>query len=58
MADRILRFLKDESGATSSEYAIMASLIAGVAAAVVTVLGLSVRALFQKAQDAFPGSGG
>jgi Flp pilus assembly pilin Flp len=58
MADRFLRFLKDESGATSSEYAIMASLIAGVAVAVVTGLGLAVKALFQKAQDAFSGSGG
>ncbi|EHJ49401.1 Flp/Fap pilin component [Solidesulfovibrio carbinoliphilus subsp. oakridgensis] len=58
MADRILRFLNDESGATSSEYAILASLVAGVAVAVVTGFGLSVRALFQKAQDAFPGGGG
>ncbi len=54
---RLLRFLVDETGATAAEYAIMASLIAGVAVAVVTQLGLSVSDLFQRTQDVFPGSG-
>ncbi len=57
MPHRLLRFLRDETGATAAEYAIMASLIAGVAVAVVTQLGLSVSELFQRARDAFPGGG-
>lgn len=48
----LLRFLTDESGSTASEYAIMASLIAGVIVLVVTQLGLSVNGLFQQARDA------
>lgn len=51
----LLRFLTDESGSTASEYAIMASLIAGVIVAVVTQLGLSVNGLFEQARDALPG---
>ncbi|WP_428560485.1 MAG: Flp family type IVb pilin [Solidesulfovibrio sp. DCME] len=51
----LLRFLADESGSTASEYAIMASLVAGVIVAAVTALGISVTALFQQVLDGFSG---
>ncbi len=44
---QILFHRRREDGATSVEYAIMASLIAAVAAAAVTQLGLMVLHLFQ-----------
>jgi len=57
MPDRVLQFLRDESGATSSEYAIMASLIAGVIFVAVTQFGISIRSLFERTQAAFSGGG-
>jgi Flp pilus assembly pilin Flp len=50
-----INFIKDEGGATSAEYAIMASMIAGVIFLAVSQLGSSVCQLFQSAQDAFAG---
>ena len=41
-----LRFLRDESGATAIEYAMIASGVAVAIAAAVTSLGSSVKALF------------
>ncbi|MEJ2673371.1 MAG: Flp family type IVb pilin [Deltaproteobacteria bacterium] len=45
--DQTLEFLKDEAGATATEYALLASLIAGVIVLAVTALGQSVLGLFQ-----------
>lgn len=42
----ILRFLHDEGGATSIEYAVIASGVAVVIAATVMTLGSSVKGLF------------
>jgi pilus assembly protein Flp/PilA len=42
----ILRFLRDESGATSIEYAMIASGVAVAIAATVATLGSSVKGLF------------
>ena len=42
----IKSFLKDESGATAIEYGLMASLIALVIIAAVTLLGENVRDIF------------
>ena len=42
----ILRFLRDESGATSIEYAVIASGVAVAIAATVMTLGSSVKSLF------------
>jgi len=44
---KLIYFIKDESGATAVEYAIMASAIAAVVAATVFALGLSVLDLFE-----------
>lgn len=44
---KLMKFLKDEKGATAVEYAIMASLIAAVIVAIVATLGQQVSALFQ-----------
>lgn len=46
--------LAGDRGATSVEYAIMASLIAVVIVAAVTALGTETAALFQSAIDAWP----
>ena len=43
----ILRFYKDEAGATAAEYSILAALIAGVIIATVVVLGEQAHALFE-----------
>ena len=42
------KFLGDESGATMVEYAIMASLIAGVCIAIVIIVGEQTNNLFNK----------
>ncbi len=43
---RITGFLKEDEGATAVEYAIMASLIAGVIAVMVGIVGQKVLGLF------------
>ena len=49
----ILSFCRREDGATSVEYAIMAGLIAAVAVAGVTSLGLAVLGLYEKVAALF-----
>jgi pilus assembly protein Flp/PilA len=46
IVSRGLRFLRDESGATAIEYALIASGVAVVIAASITSLGSSVKGLF------------
>jgi pilus assembly protein Flp/PilA len=46
---QLLDFLKDQTGATAVEYAIMVSLVAALVIAVVTTLGSQVSSLFQSA---------
>ena len=45
---------EDEEGATVIEYAMMASLIAAVCAAIVGILGLHVQGLFTRLNDITP----
>jgi Flp pilus assembly pilin Flp len=47
-------FAAGELGATAVEYAMLASLVAAVIAAIVGVLGTQVRAFFQLAVNLFP----
>ena len=49
------RFLRDESGATAIEYAMIAAGIAGVIIAVVIPLGGSVTALYDTVAGAYTG---
>jgi pilus assembly protein Flp/PilA len=51
---RILNFIRDNSGVTSIEYAIMASLIAVAIAASVGLLGQAVGNLFTRLVDNWP----
>ena len=51
----IRRFLLDESGATSIEYAIIAAGIAGVLIVVVYALGGGVKDLYDNVTAAYPG---
>jgi pilus assembly protein Flp/PilA len=44
---KLRRFLKDETGVTALEYALLAGLIAGVIVGTVTTLGTSVEKAFQ-----------
>lgn len=46
--------LFNEKGATSVEYVIMASLIAGVIVAAVTFFGINVNGLFQLVVNLYP----
>ena len=52
--DKTKEFLKDEQGATAAEYALLASLIAGVIVLAVTALGQSTKNLYDTAATAFP----
>ncbi len=52
----VLDFLRDDRGASSAEYALLASLVAGVIFAATATFGLSVLGLFQKAGDALTGA--
>ena len=53
MQNRILEFIHEEKGATSAEYAILASLIAVVIIVSVTFLGLATNDLFEEAKQDF-----
>ena len=44
--EKLIRFFKDEEGATAVEYGLMVALIAGVIIAAVTLLGGNVRDTF------------
>lgn len=46
----VYEFIEDETGATSLEYAIMASLIAAVIVLAVTAFGVAVNDLFEAVQ--------
>jgi len=46
-ASLLLRFLRDDEGATMVEYGIMVALIAAVCILVITTLGTQVQAAFQ-----------
>jgi pilus assembly protein Flp/PilA len=48
---KLMRFFKDEDGATAVEYALMVALIAGVIVGAVTLLGQGASARFQAAAD-------
>lgn len=49
--EKLIRFFKDEEGATMVEYALMVALIAVVAVLAVTALGGNVRDAFQNISD-------
>jgi len=44
--NKIIRFIKDEQGATAVEYAIMVALIAAVIIGAVTMIGRNTNAVF------------
>jgi len=46
-------FVRDESGATAIEYALIASGIAGAIIAVVMAVGTSLQAMYQNVSDSF-----
>lgn len=52
---RLIRFLKNEEGATAVEYGLMVALIAAVIIGVVTILGTNTRDKFQEVSDAIGG---
>lgn len=54
MKQLIQKFLKDESGATMVEYAILVALISIAAVAIIVVIGDRINAAFQQVQDALP----
>jgi pilus assembly protein Flp/PilA len=52
--DRAIAFLRDDEGAASVEYALLASLIAAVIVAAVTTFGAKVAASFTSSAAALP----
>jgi pilus assembly protein Flp/PilA len=58
MIKQFVKFLKDEDGVTSVEYAIMAALIALVVIAGATVLGNNTNDTFNTVAGVIPGAGG
>jgi pilus assembly protein Flp/PilA len=57
MIKQFVKFLKDEDGVTSVEYAIMAALIALVVIAGATVLGNNTNDTFNTVAGVIPGAG-
>ena len=55
MFKKFMKFLKDEDGVTSVEYAVMAALIALVVIAGATILGQNTDATFKDVADVIPG---
>ena len=53
MHQKFRTFLKDETGATAIEYGLIASLIAAVIIAAVTLLGTDLQTTFQGLADVF-----
>ena len=53
MTNLFARFVKDESGATAIEYALIACGVAGAIVAIVTTLGGSVAGMYQTLADSF-----
>ncbi len=51
MKDLVQAFIKDESGATMVEYAILVALIAVAVIATVILLRIEIQAAFQKVAD-------
>jgi pilus assembly protein Flp/PilA len=51
MKNLMVRFAKDESGATAIEYGLIAALISVVIIAVLSTIGTSLRAKFQNIAD-------
>lgn len=56
MKEQIVRFLKDEDGATAIEYGLIAGLIAVVIIAALTLLGGELDKSFTKVKDAVAGA--
>ena len=54
MKNAVIRFLKDEEGATAIEYGLIAGLIAVVVITVLTNLGTGLGDMFQKVVDKLP----
>jgi len=52
--DKLIRFFKDEEGATAVEYAIMVALIAIVIIAMVIIVGEKANNTFSAVQSAMP----
>lgn len=55
MKQAVLRFLRDEEGATAIEYGLIAGLIAVVLITTLTTLGTDIGAVFTKISDAVTG---
>ena len=52
--ETIKKFIADEGGVTSIEYALIASLVAMAIVGAVTSLGTQVQGLYKKVADAYP----
>jgi len=58
MMNHIMRFVRDEEGATALEYGLLAALIAAAIIGAVTALGTSVSQTFTNLSASMGGAGG
>jgi pilus assembly protein Flp/PilA len=58
MVQHIVRFMREEEGATAVEYGLMVALIAAVIVGTVAILGGQVNTAFLTVSGAMPGGGG
>ena len=54
--EKMIRFFKDEEGATAVEYGLIVALIAGVIILAVTALGVNISTVFSDVANAVAGS--
>jgi pilus assembly protein Flp/PilA len=54
--EKLIRFFKEDDGATMPEYALMVALIAAVCIGVVTTLGLNSQTVFGNAATSMAGA--
>ena len=54
--EKMIRFFKDEEGATAVEYGLIVALIAGVIILAVTALGVNINQVFTDVATAVAGS--
>jgi len=52
--NQVMKFLKEDDGATAIEYGLIAGLIAVVIIGVLTLLGTGLKEMFQKVVDKLP----
>ncbi|MES2490378.1 MAG: Flp family type IVb pilin [Pseudomonadota bacterium] len=54
MLQKVMKFIRDEEGATAIEYGLIIGLIAVLLVAALTLIGTDLRSLFDQVEEAIP----